>query len=85
VLKPRRTVNWWSGRAKHRSGFDPESDEITYFASEAEADAAIPESAIDEARASFGAWADLGLEWDDVEEEFDRIRHGQPRASAKSE
>lgn len=63
---------------------DPESDEITYFASEADADAAIPESAIDDARASFGAWTDLDLDWDEVEVELDRIRHGRPRAAAEA-
>ena len=38
-----------------------------------------------EARASFGAWADLGLDWEDVENELDRIRHNRPRASATME
>ena len=53
---------------------DPNSDEVTYFASEAEADAAIPESAIDEARAAAGSWADL--DWDDMEAALSRIRRG---------
>jgi hypothetical protein len=47
---------------------DPESDEITYFASEAEADAAIPESAVQEALALAGVWSDL-----DAEEVFDAL------------
>jgi hypothetical protein len=54
---------------------DPESDDVTYVASEEEADAAIPESAIDEARAAAGSWADL--DWDEVEAELGRIRHGR--------
>jgi hypothetical protein len=52
---------------------DPESDELTYFASEEEAEAAIPDSAIATTLNSAGMWSDL--DWDDMEATLDRIRH----------
>ncbi len=46
---------------------------VHYFAEEAEADAAISSSAIQEILSLAGSWSDLN--WDVVEEELYRIRH----------
>ena len=46
---------------------------VHYFAEEAEADAAISSSAIQEILNLAGSWSDLN--WDVVEEELYRIRH----------
>lgn len=44
-----------------------------YFTSESDADAAVAASATEEARALAGAWSDL--DWEEVLEALDRIRH----------
>lgn len=49
---------------------------VRYFAEEAEADAAIPRGATQDALAVAGAWSDLN--WDDMEKALDRIRHESP-------
>ncbi|MBI4494260.1 MAG: hypothetical protein HY690_15850 [Chloroflexi bacterium] len=49
---------------------------IRYFTDEAEADAALPQSAIQEALSVIGAWSDLN--WDEAVEALDRIRHETP-------
>ena len=46
---------------------------VHYFAEEADADAAISASAIQEILSLAGSWSDLN--WDVVEEELYRIRH----------
>lgn len=46
---------------------------VRYFTDEAEADAAIPDSATQEALNVAGAWSDL--DWEDMESGLDRIRH----------
>ena len=45
---------------------------VCYFAEEEQADAAIPQSAIQEALRLAGAWRDL--DWDSLEQELHRIR-----------
>lgn len=45
-----------------------------YFAEEAEADATSSSDAIQEILGLAGAWSDLN--WDVMERELDRIRHG---------
>lgn len=51
-----------------------EGQEVTrYFADEAEADAAVAAQAVTGARALAGAWSDL--DWEEMVEELDRIRH----------
>jgi hypothetical protein len=52
---------------------DPDSDELTYFASEEDAEAAIPDSAIEATLNSAGMWSDH--DWDEMEAALDRIRH----------
>jgi len=46
---------------------------VRYFADEAEADAALPQDAVQQALSLAGAWSDL--DWDEAEAELDRIRH----------
>ncbi|MBI2907243.1 MAG: hypothetical protein HYX92_06260 [Chloroflexi bacterium] len=49
---------------------------VRYFADEAEADAAIPPGAAQDALSLAGAWNDLS--WDEMEKELDRLRHENP-------
>lgn len=51
---------------------DPESAELTYFASEEAAEAAIPDSAVEATLNSAGMWSDL--DWDEMEAAIERIR-----------
>ena len=56
-----------------------DGQEVTrYFADEAEADAAVAATAqtVADARALAGAWNDL--DWEEMVEELDRIRHANP-------
>ena len=46
---------------------------VRYFADEAAADAALPEDAVQDALSLAGAWSDL--DWDEMVEALDRIRH----------
>jgi hypothetical protein len=48
-------------------------ESVRYFTDEAAADAALPESAMAEALGAIGAFADL--DWDEMEDALDRIRH----------
>jgi hypothetical protein len=51
--------------------------EVThYFADEADADAAVAAQTVADARALAGAWSDL--DWEEMVEELDRIRHANP-------
>jgi hypothetical protein len=52
---------------------DDEQEAVHYFSEEAEAEAAISSSAIQEILNLAGSWDDLN--WDLVEEELYRIRH----------
>ena len=52
---------------------DDGQEVVHYFAGEAEADASISSSAIQEILDLAGSWSDLN--WDIVEEELYRIRH----------
>lgn len=49
---------------------------IRYFADEDAADAAVPDSATQEALSAIGAWSDL--DWEEMEEALYRIRHDTP-------
>jgi hypothetical protein len=49
---------------------------VGYFVEEAQADAAIPQSATQEALSLAGVWHDL--DWDVMEKALDRIRHESP-------
>jgi hypothetical protein len=49
---------------------------IRYFNSEAAADAAVREQAIQQAVSLAGSWGDL--DWDEMETALDRIRHESP-------
>lgn len=46
---------------------------VRYFTDESEVDAALPQDAIQRALSLAGAWSDL--DWEEAEEELDRIRH----------
>ncbi len=46
---------------------------IRYFSEEEQADQAVSEDATQKALSLAGAWSDLN--WDDMEQELDRIRH----------
>jgi hypothetical protein len=50
-----------------------DSDEVTYFFSEEDADAAVSPEMRKAAREVVGAWSNL--DWDEVEAELYRIRH----------
>ena len=51
-----------------------DGEEVTrYFADEEAADAAVQPNATDEALAAIGAWSDL--DWEEMVEALDRIRH----------
>ena len=51
-----------------------DGQEVTrYFADEAEADAAVAAQTLADARALAGAWSDL--DWEEMIEELERIRH----------
>jgi hypothetical protein len=51
-----------------------DGQEVTrYFADEAEADTAAAAQTVADARALAGAWSDL--DWEEMVEELDRIRH----------
>lgn len=50
------------------------NQEVTrYFTDEGAADAAVEETATQEALSAIGAWSDL--DWDEMEQALDRIRH----------
>jgi len=49
---------------------------VCYFAEEGQADATIPQSAIQEALRLAGAWHDL--DWDTMAQALHRIRHESP-------
>lgn len=51
-------------------------DIVRYFTEEEAADAALPPDSTDDALRLAGAWSDL--DWDEMEEELDRIRHQSP-------
>jgi hypothetical protein len=53
---------------------DPNDDDLTFFASEAEAEAAITEEAIRDALAQAGVWSDL--DWDELEAALEEIDRG---------
>ncbi len=46
---------------------------IRYFTDEQAADAAVADTATQEALAAIGAWSDL--DWEEMEQALDRIRH----------
>ncbi len=46
---------------------------VRYFTDEAAADAAVPETATQDALSVIGAFSDL--DWDEMEDALDRIRH----------
>jgi len=48
-------------------------ESVHYFTDEASADAAVPESATQDALSVIGAFSDL--DWDEMEDALDRIRH----------
>lgn len=48
-------------------------DVTCYFTDEEAADAAVPASAVQEALSAIGAWSDL--DWEEIEQGLDRIRH----------
>jgi len=51
-----------------------DNQEVTrYFTDEQAADAAVEETATQEALGAIGAWSDL--DWDEMEQALDRIRH----------
>jgi hypothetical protein len=50
-------------------------EEIHYFTEEAEEDTATPSSTVQDALNLAGSWSDL--DWDEVEREFDQIRHAR--------
>lgn len=62
---------------------DPASDELAYFPSEEDAEAAISNGAIEATLNSAGMWADL--DWDEMETTLDRIRHEAPPSRPSSE
>jgi hypothetical protein len=49
---------------------------VAYYTSEAAADAALPDAAVQRALDLAGAWADL--DWEEALAELDRIRHQTP-------
>lgn len=49
---------------------------VRYFAEEEAADAAIPQDATQAALSVIGAWSDL--DWEEMREALDRIRHETP-------
>jgi hypothetical protein len=54
-----------------------DGQEVTrYFADEAAADAATSASTIELALSAIGSWSDL--DWDEMEEALDQIRHANP-------
>jgi len=55
---------------------------VRYFASEEEADYAIPSDARRQALALAGAWKDL--DWETMAKELDRIRHESPPSAPLS-
>ena len=48
-------------------------DVVRYFASEADADAALSDGAVQDALSLAGAWSDL--DWDETIDALDRLRH----------
>ncbi len=55
---------------------DPESDELAFFVTEEEAEAAVSDEAITATLNSAGMWSDLDS--DDMDAALDRIRHEAP-------
>ena len=55
---------------------DGDEDSVRYFTDEAEAEAALPPASVQHALSLLGAWSDL--DWEQAEEELDRIRHANP-------
>jgi hypothetical protein len=57
-----------------------DGQEVTrYYADEAEADATVAAQTVADARALAGAWSDL--DWEEMVDELDRIRHANPPTS----
>jgi hypothetical protein len=54
-------------------GHENGRDVVRYFASEADADAALSDDAVQDALNLAGAWSDL--DWDETIDALDRIRH----------
>lgn len=52
---------------------EDDQEVVRYFADESEADAALPQDAIQQALGLVGAWSDL--DWEEAEAELDQIRH----------
>lgn len=77
---PQRRASGFSVRGHHPFiGIVREEDgeEVTYYLTDEEsADAATPESVTQAALGAIGAWRDL--DWDDMVEALDRIRHQTP-------
>ena len=49
---------------------------VCYFTDEAAADAALPDTATEDALTAIGAFSDL--DWEEMEDALDRIRHDSP-------
>ena len=74
--QPRRVSTLSAGTHQPLIGviFQEDRQEVVrYFADESEADAALPQDAIQRALGLAGAWSDL--DWEEAEAELDRIRH----------
>jgi hypothetical protein len=70
---PERDLTVPAGRALIGLVFEQDGRDVTrYFADDAAADAATA-GAMQEALALVGAWSDL--DWEEIEESLDRIRH----------
>lgn len=52
---------------------EDDQEVVRYFVDESEADAALPQDAIQKVLSLAGAWSDL--DWEEAEAELDRIRH----------
>ncbi len=55
---------------------DDDEEIVRYFVEEQAADISIPQSVTQDALGVIGAWSDL--DWDQMEEALDRIRHDSP-------
>jgi hypothetical protein len=55
---------------------DDDSDVVQYFAEEPQAPSATPSRGAQDALSVIGAWSDM--DWDELAESLDRIRHESP-------
>ena len=77
--QPRRVSTLSAGTHQPLIGviFQEDRQEVVrYFADESDADAALPQGAIQRALGLAGAWSDL--DWGEMEAGLDRIRHESP-------